>query len=224
MVEDFPQKPDYLPITQEEFEQHTLEAWCGSSDYNLRISAVFHGGPQEWDMLCGDESFSVRGAVACHSSERHQLLLVDDPEPMVRKRLAIYGTDRVRNALLEHGESAPEVLTEIARFGSISTRHRLVDMAWDQPKILQQIARYLPASDIEKLLSHPNMEVRINAASHGSRTQCQRVLEMPCPPHNVTAIFMRYLLIDRLKELDEVAMALGLATPKIRKMEMELST
>ena len=222
-VERFPQKPDYLPITQEEFEQHTLDAWCGSSDKDNRIAAVFHGRPQEWDVLCRDENFSVRGAVACHSSERHQLILVGDSEPVIRKRLAIYGTDKVRNALLDKGETDLDVLTEIAKYGSTTTRHKLVDMAWDRPEILQHIARYLPASAIDKLLTHPNMEVRIDAAIHGSRSQCLRALEMPYPSHNITLVFMRDRLIDRLKELDEVAMALGLAVPKIRKMEMELS-
>lgn len=223
-VERFPQKPDYLPITQEEFEQRTLEAWCGSGNVDNRIAAVFHGGPWEWDVLCRDESISVRGAVACHSSERHQLLLVGDPEPVIRKRLAIYGTDKVRNALLDRGETDLDVLTKIAKYGSTTTRHRLVDAAWNNPEAIQKIARYLPASAIDKLLAHPNMEVRIDAASHGSRTQCLRALEMPYPSHNITLVFMRDRLIERLKDLDEVARALGRAPTKIRNMEMELST
>ena len=70
-VNIMPQKPDYLPITQEEFEQLTLEAWSRSNDEKCRITAVFRGGPQEWDTLCHDESVSVRTAVACHSSERY---------------------------------------------------------------------------------------------------------------------------------------------------------
>ena len=184
----------------------------------------FRGGPQEWDTLCHDESVSVRTAVACHSSERYQLMLVADPEPLLRLRLAIYGTDRVRNALLDRGETDLDVLAAIAKFGSTTTRHRLVDVAWEDPKVLHNIARYLPASSIDRLLEHPSMEVRINAASHGSRSQCLRVLEMPYSPHDITVVFMRDWLVDRLKELGEVALAISQPSAKIRNIEMELST
>lgn len=223
-VEHYPQKPEYLPITQEEFEQMTLEAWCQSGDENRRISAVFRGGQKEWDTLCHDENISVRAAVACHSSERHQLMLVADPEPLLRMRLAIYGTDRVRNALLDRGETNADVLTEIAKYGSTSIRYRLVDLAWKNPKVLREIARYLPASGIDKLLEHPSMEVRIDAASQGSRAQCLRVLGMPYASHDITVVFMRDWLVERLKELDVVARAIGQPPAKMRNKEMELST
>lgn len=222
-VNVMPQKPDYLPITQEEFEQLTLAAWCRSGDESNRISAVFRGGPKEWDVLCHDESSSVRAAVACHSSERHQLMLVADPEPLLRMRLVIYGTDRVRNVLLDRGENDPDVLAEIAKYGSTSTRHRLVDVAWENPKVLRDIARYLPASGIDKLLEHSSMEVRIDAASRGSRAQCLRVLEMPYSSHDVTVVFMRDWLVDRLKELDKVAQAIRQPSIKMQNIEMELS-
>lgn len=223
-VENYPQKPEYLPITQGEFERLTLEAWCKSGDESLRISAVFLGGPQEWDILCHDESISVRAAVACHSSERHQLMLVADPEPLLRMRLAVYGTDKVRNALLDRGETNPDVLATIAKYGSTSTRHRLIDVAWENPKALHEIVRYLPVGGIDKLLEHPSMEVRIDAASHGSRAQCLRVLGMPYSSHDITVVFMRDWLVERLKELESVARAIGQPPTKLRNKEMELST
>ena len=99
----FPEKPDYLPISNEEFKQRTLEAWT-HGDVNSRVSAAFRGGEQEWALLWNDESYSVRGAVACRASEEYQLKLVNEPVFAVRKMLAIYGTDRVRLFKL-HGQA-----------------------------------------------------------------------------------------------------------------------
>lgn len=96
-VKIIPQKPDYLPISQEEFVQKTLEAWT-YGDEKSKVSAVFRGGTQEWAALWKDESYKVRGAVACRASEEYQLKLVNDPITPVRERLAIYGTDNVRLA------------------------------------------------------------------------------------------------------------------------------
>ncbi len=223
-VKLIPQKPDYLPISQEEFEERTLAAWV-SGDEESRVSAAFHGGEREWAALWNDESYKVRGAVACRASEEYQLKMLNDPFPEVRKLLAIYGTDNVRRALLDHGETARDVLTQIAKHGNTSVRHRLVDVAWNDPKTLHEIARYLPASAVEKLLTHPSMEVRIDAATHGSMDQCCRVLAMPFSRHDITVVLMRDWLVERMEELDKVANAINFGITKTRKnQEMELST
>ncbi|WP_367575609.1 hypothetical protein [Acutalibacter caecimuris] len=117
-------KPDYLPISQEEFEQRILEAWTYNND-KTKVSAVFRGGEREWALLWNDESYSVRGAVACRASEEYQLKLVNEPISAIRDLLAIYGTDQVRLALLEQGESNEDVLQSITKFGSTAIRHRL---------------------------------------------------------------------------------------------------
>lgn len=222
MVKKLSQKPDYLPISQEEFVERTLAAWV-SGDEESRVSAVFRGGEREWTALWSDESYKVRGAVACRASEKYQMKLLNDPIPEVRKLLAVYGTDGVRHALLDRGETDRDVLTQIAKYGSTTTRHQLVDVAWKDPKTLHEIARYLPASALEKLLTHPNMEVRIDAASHGSMDQCSRVLAMPFSGHDITVVFMREWLIERMKELDEAANAINLGRERTRNdQEMEL--
>lgn len=223
-VKKFPEKPDYLPLSQDEFQQQTLMAWCGNSFEGNRVAAVFHGGPREWDTLIHDESWQVRAALACHSSERHQLMLASDSEPIVRRKLAVYGTDKVRNTLLDRGETDPEILTEIAKYGSTTLRHRLVKIAWNRPLVLHSIAKYLPASAIDKLLTHPSPEVRIDAAMHGNRAQCMQVLQGEYPSHNITLVFMRDALIDRLKELDKVAQAVNFSKAKSQTYEMERAT
>ena len=108
LVKKFPEKPEFLSMTQEEFEDRTLQAWSGS-DEDSRVSAALRGGEREWELLWRDESYKVRGAVACRAGEKYQLRLVGDEVGPVRKRLAVYGTDRVRLALIEHGEADPEV-------------------------------------------------------------------------------------------------------------------
>lgn len=94
-----PPKPDYLPISQEEFEQRTLEAWTYNND-KTKVSAVFRGGEREWALLWNDESYFARGAVACRASEEYQLKLVNEPISAIRDLLAIYGTDKVRLPVL----------------------------------------------------------------------------------------------------------------------------
>ena len=218
----FPEKPDYLPISNEEFKQRTLEAWT-HGDVNSRVSAAFRGGEQEWALLWNDESYSVRGAVACRASEEYQLKLVNEPVFAVRKMLAIYGTDRVRLALLEQGEPDKDVLRHIAKFGSAAVRHRLVKEAWNQESSLFQCVPYLPQSSLEKLLAHPSMDIRVEAALYGSRDQCRRVLDMSCSSREMGVRFCRDMLIHRIKELDEVAEAIHSGKTKTRKYEtMEL--
>ena len=92
MVKAMPKKPDFLPMTQEEFVDRTLEAWT-YSDEDSRVSAAFHGGEREWEILRNDESYAVRGAVACRASEEYQLKLVGDPNAPIRNLLAVYGTE-----------------------------------------------------------------------------------------------------------------------------------
>lgn len=223
-VKIIPQKPDYLPISQEEFVQKTLEAWT-YGDEKSKVSAVFRGGTQEWAALWKDESYKVRGAVACRASEEYQLKLVYDPITPVRERLAIYGTDKVRLALLERDEPDKAVIKNIAQYGNTTVRHRLVQVMWDKPDILYQCVRYLPASDIEKLLSHTSIDIRLEAALHGNREQCQRALTIIANTKDILHLFMRDDLIERMRELDEVDNAINFGKTIIRKnQEMELST
>ncbi len=83
-----PRKPDYIPITQEEFHQEVVSAWSRGG-YMEKTAAVFHGGELEWAALYNDDDMAVRGAVACRASEEYQLKLVNDPVPAVRKMLAL---------------------------------------------------------------------------------------------------------------------------------------
>lgn len=222
VVKNMPQKPDFLPISQDEFVQKTLAAWT-YGDEESRVSAAFHGGEREWAALWNDESYKVRGAVACFAREEYQLKLVYDPITPVRDRLAIYGTDKVRLALLEHGELDKEVIENIAKYGSTTIRHRLVQVMWDKPDILYQCVRYLPASDIEKLLTHPNMDIRVHAALYGNREQCSRVLTMSSATKDPLISFMRDDLIERMQELEEVDKAINFGKMITRKnQEMEL--
>lgn len=223
-IKIIPQKPDYLPISQEEFVQKTLEAWT-YGDEKSKVSAVFRGGTQEWAALWKDESYKVRGAVACRASEEYQLKLVCDPITPVRERLAIYGTDKVRLALLERGEPDKEVIRNIAKFGNTTVRHQFVKTVWDRPDILYQCVRYLPASDIEKLLSHPSMDICVQAALYGNREQCSRALAMSSATKDPLISFMRDDLIERMRELEAVDNAINFGKTITRKnQEMELST
>lgn len=223
-VKMIPKKPDYLPISQEEFVHNTLEAWA-HGDEESKVSAVFRGGTREWAALGKDESYKVRGAVACRASEEYQLKLVYDPITPVRERLAIYGTDKVRLALLERDESDEAVVKLIAKFGNTTVRHRLVKSAWDNPDLLYQCVPYLPASDIEKLLSHPSMDIRVQAALHGNREQCSRAFAMSSATKDPLISFMRNDLVERMRELDEVDNAISFGKTITRKnQEMELST
>lgn len=219
-VKKIPQKPDFLPISQDEFIEHTLRAWT-FCDEDSRVSAAFHGGAQEWSALWNDESYKVRGAVACFADEEYQLRLVCDPITPVRKLLAIYGTDKVRRALLERGATDKEVVKNIAKFGSTLLRHKAIDAAWNDPETLCQISPYLPITGLERLLSHPNMEVRVEAALHGNLEQCQRTLEMIANTKDITLAFMRDELLYRLGELDEVDQAINYGqTRKYQEMEL----
>ena len=223
-VKKIPQKPDFLPISQEEFVHNTLEAWA-HGDEESKVSAVFRGGTREWAALWKDESYKVRGAVACRASEEYQLKLVCDPITPVRERLAIYGTDKVRLALLERDEPDKAVIKNIAKYGNTTVRHRLVQVMWDKPDILYQCVPYLPASDIEKLLSHPSMDIRVQAALYGNREQCSRALAMSSATKDPLISFMRDDLIERMRELEEVDNAINFGkTIARKKQEMELST
>lgn len=223
LVKVMPPKPDFLPMTQEEFVDRTLEAWT-YSDEDSRVSAAFRGGGREWEVLWNDESYKVRGAVACRGSEEYQLKLVGEPIAPIRKLLAIYGTDRVRLALLNCGEPEEDVIQNIAKFGNTAVRHRLVDVIWDKPDLLIKCVSYLPASSIEKLMSHPDTDVQTHAALHGTWEQCLRVLSLLEKPQNLSAKLLRSCLVDRINELEEVANVISFTSAKTRKLQnMELS-
>lgn len=223
-----PPKPDYLPISQEEFEQRTLEAWTYNND-KTKVSAVFRGGEREWALLWNDESYFARGAVACRASEEYQLKLVNEPISAIRDLLAIYGTDKVRLALLERGESNEDVLQSIAKFGSTDIRHRLIEAAWTRTSLLISCMPFLPAGCIEKLMSHPNTDVKVSAALHGTIDHCSQVLMLPLSMDNLAVSLERPFLLERIAELDEVAWSIHfgksihLDKTKTRKYEtMEL--
>ena len=224
----FPQKPDYLPITEEEFRRETLAAWSRGR-YREKIAAVIYGGEQEWEALYKDENMEVRGAVACRASEEYQLKLVNEPISAIRDLLAIYGTDKVRLALLERGESNEDVLQSIAKFGSTAIRHRFVDTVWDRPTLLMKCTPYLPAGCIEKLMGHPDTDVQVKAALYGTIDHCGQALMVPRSINNLLATFLRPYLLKRIAELDEVAWSIHfgksihLDKTKTRKYEtMEL--
>ena len=117
VVKVMPPKPDFLPMTPEEFVDCTLEAWT-YSDEDSRVSAAIRGGEREWEVLWNDESYAVRGAVACRASEEYQLKLVGDPNAPIRNLLAVYGTDRVRLALLNRDKPDENAIQNIAKFGN----------------------------------------------------------------------------------------------------------
>ena len=223
-----PPKPDYLPISQEEFEQRTLEAWTYNND-KTKVSAVFRGGEREWALLWNDESYFARGAVACRASEEYQLKLVNEPISAIRDLLAIYGTDKVRLALLERDEPDEYVLQSIAKFGSTDIRHRLIEAAWTRTSLLIRCMPFLPAGCIEKLMSHPNTDVKVSAALHGTIDHCSQVLMLPLSMDNLAVSLERPFLLERIAELDEVAWSIHfgksihLDKTKTRKYEtMEL--
>ena len=92
---------------------------------------------------------------------------------------------------------------------------RIEDTAWSGARRAER--------GIEKLLTHPQIDVRIMAAVHGTRDQCRRVLAMPSSRHDITVVFMRDSLIERMGELDAVANAINFGKTKSRKFEnMEL--
>lgn len=163
--------------------------------------------------------------LAYFANEEFQLKLVYDPITPVRERLAIYGTDKVRLALLERGESDKEVVKRIAKFGNTTVRHRLVQAVWDKPDVLYSCIPYLSASDIEKLLSHPSMDICVQAALHGNQEQCKRALTMTANTKDILLAFMRDDLIERMRELEKVDNAINFGkTITRKKQEMELST
>ena len=49
----FPEKPGYLPISDEEFRRDTLAAWCRGG-YREKIAAALYGGEREWAALYKD--------------------------------------------------------------------------------------------------------------------------------------------------------------------------
>ena len=50
LVKVVPPQPDFLPISQEEFVDRTLEAWT-YGDEDSRVSAAFRGGEREGEIL-----------------------------------------------------------------------------------------------------------------------------------------------------------------------------
>ena len=205
-----------------------MEAWTYNND-KTKVSAVFRGGEREWALLWNDESYFARGAVACRASEEYQLKLVNEPISAIRDLLAIYGTDKVRLALLERGESNEDVLQSIAKFGSTDIRHRLIEAAWTRTSLLISCMPFLPAGCIEKLMSHPNTDVKVSAALHGTIDHCSQVLMLPLSMDNLAVSLERPFLLERIAELDEVAWSIHfgksihLDKTKTRKYEtMEL--
>lgn len=212
-----PEKPDYIPLSDEEFKRETLSAWCRGG-HTEKITAALRGGEHEWAILCHDESPSVRAAVTCKASEFYQMQMLGDPEPLVRKWLAIYGTDRVRLALLAQQKNDPEVLVEIAKWGNITARNRDLPLAWDKPDVLRKIAPYLGTRGIRVLEKHPDIHMRFVAAMHGSLAQGRRFFESIKNDKDPNCFLMRKLLSWRLEDLEAVASALSVG--RVRTMNL----
>ena len=69
------------------------------------------------------------------------------------------------------------------------------------------------------------MDIRMEAALHGSIDQCSRVLAMTSGTKDFFLTFMRDDLIERRRELEKVDNAINFGkTITRKKQEMELST
>ncbi len=217
----FPEKPGYLPISDEEFREDTLAAWCRGG-YREKIAAALYGGEREWATLYKDSDPSVRGAVACRSNEATQLKMLNDPAPMVRKLLARYGTDKVRTAAVKGWETDTEVLMEIAKWGSAATKRKVMELAWHLPEKLKQVIPFLSPGCIKKLEIYPDRGIRYEAAMHGSSAQCRRFLDSLKGLRDVESTVMRDNARYRLDELRKVQHALsGRPVRTIKHGEME---
>ena len=110
---------------------------------------MIYGGEQEWEALYKDENMEVRGAVACRASEEYQLKLVNEPISAIRDLLAIYGTDKVRLALLERGESDEYVLQSIAKFGLAEYPQKCCRVLWREYQPPDFMLHVLHAGDVQ---------------------------------------------------------------------------
>ncbi|MEY8573774.1 hypothetical protein AALD01_05110 [Oscillospiraceae bacterium 21-37] len=217
----FPEKPDYLPISDEEFRQDTLSAWCRGG-YREKIAAALYGGEREWAALYKDSDLSVRAAVACRGSESIQLKMLSDPEPLVRKLLARHGTDKVRAAAINGWEANTEVLMEIAKWGNAATKRKVLELAWSLPETLKKVIPFLSPGCIKKLEIYPDRAVRYEAAMHGGLAQCQRFLDAIRKNRDADSWLMRQNVQDRIDELSKVKKSLLGGLVRSRKYaEME---
>ena len=217
----FPEKPDYLPISDEEFRRDTLAAWCRGG-YREKIAAALYGGEREWAALYKDRDMSVRVAVACRANEATQLKMLTDPEPVVRKYLARYGTDKVRTAAVKGWETDTEVLMEIAKWGGAATKRKVMELAWHLPETLKQVIPYLSPGCIKKLEIYPDREVQYTAAMYGGMAQCRRFLDAIRKDRDAGSFLMRWNIQARVEELGQVKKALLGGLFRSRKhVEME---
>ena len=217
----FPEKPEYLPISDKEFRRDTLAAWCRGG-YREKIAAALYGGEREWAALYKDRDVSVRAAVACRADEATQLKMLNDPAPLVRKLLARYGTDKVRTAAVKGWETDTEVLMEIAKWGSAATKRRVLELAWHLPETLKQVIPYLSPGCIKKLEIYPDRGIRYEAAMHGGMAQCQRFLDAIRKDRDTGSFLMRWNIQSRVEELGNVKKALLGGLFRSRKhVEME---
>lgn len=206
-VLSFPKKPDFVPLSDEDFKRETLSAWCRGGERE-KITAALRGGEHEWAVLYRDESPYVRAAVICKASEAIQMKMLHGPEPVVRQWLVIYGTDRVRLALLEQHEHSPEVLVELAKWGNMRARNRIIPLAWDKADVLCKIAPYLGVHGLRLLEKHPDINVRFAAAMHGSLGMARRFLDFLKGRENAESWLMADGLSERIEDLERVESAL----------------
>lgn len=179
--------------------EKTLNAWAGSFDYRKRRQAVLDGGPVQWKLLLHDKSVYVRAAIVEKGTEKYQLALVGDTEPVIRDWLARYGTEKVRQSLIEAGERDQSVIASIASHGGVEIRKALVSVCWDKPDYLVRIMPYAVNSDLKRLTDHPNKDVRVAAASYGSKEMCLKVLA------DKDLGIARFFLEERISDLDDMA-------------------
>ena len=132
----FPEKPGYLSISDEEFRQKTLAAWSRGG-CREKITAALRGGEHEWAVLYNDSDTSFRAAVACRANEAIQMKMITDPEPVVRKLLARYSTDKVRTAAIVDGAQFNH--GTVAGDGNVRNRHQLIPLVTRAAEFLQAI-------------------------------------------------------------------------------------
>lgn len=203
----FPEKPGYLSISDEEFRQKTLAAWS-QGGYREKITAALRGGEREWAMLYNDSDTSVRAAVACRANEAIQMKMITDPEPVVRKLLARYSTDKVRTAAIKGWEIDKDVLAEIAKWGNSAVKQRAMELALQLPETLKKLIPHLTPGCIKRLEIYPDKGIRYEAAMHGGRAQCERFLDSLREQKDMESEFMRDNIRQRLNELHSVKKSL----------------
>ena len=212
--------PDWAggPEAEEEFYSALREAWMVSTDPRKRLLVAEHGGPAEWKALATDSDYMVRAAVAMVGNDAVQRFLCRDTSSFVREYVANFAPPEVLRYLASF-EPDPAVLNNIVKRCDIPSQQKVVERMWDDPDFLKKIIPLLPQSQLEKLLSHDDQDVRIRVGEYGNGKQARAVLNDRSIPEG-KKIFVE----DHLAELEEIAAVLrsGRHLERNRDMDMEL--